>query len=693
MKMCLVCLSLLAGLTTLSEATAVSSASRHKNLLDTEQNGLQGGPSFTALITALRNVGQSVEEEDEAAKKALNEKKGSCKSTLADKKKEINAAKRARDQAKADLEEYKADSKETDEAIKNLKVDITSSNGELDKLQSKLSTIRGKFQDKRKNIEKELTAIEKTITKAQAKGASLSQFLPAIDNLGVSLVQTSEGMQGPNIKALKADRNKVQRNLDSERDSFTEEESKMLKLIETERKKLRDLQQDLEAKQPSLAETEEKISETHRKITAADRSIKRDTELRKAVGSQCDRWVENSKSQTKIRRDALTQIKMAVKLLQNMDGSFLLQKDLGNSTLQTYLKGAVSFLQTRSQVQFEGAPDLGLGLSDGSVTDAAASAPETSELQEGVDASFQEVNAADPFASVKKLIQGMISNLKAEDAKDGNQQKYCDEQYSKNRIDQQSRKNDLDLKLAEVRNHEHEIVKNKDSLSYYDAEISRLQQEIQKSQAEMAAMKDQVKSEIEDHNLAIRILDQSISALKTLCGLSSALLQTGTGMTHRGAQCGEVVEIIKDAKKKFKEQNRAANAAVQEMDTLTKKSVEDATSAKQSKESEKATTVSTLGSRKDSLMQAKEDVKAINGDIGSLKASKENLDQQCGPNVVSADDRIKRLQEEIEALKNALQVLEGEAIPALVQEWPQTPVNAQGPSALQRAADAIGLEQ
>merc|ERR1719156_27761 len=144
-----------------------------------------------------------------------------------------------------------------------------------------------------------------------------------------------------------------------------------------------------------------------------------------------------------------------------------------------------------------------------------------------MDASFNEATAADPFASVKKLIQGLIANLKAEDAKDGNQQKYCDEQYSKNRRDQQNRKNDLDLKMAEVRNHKHEIIKYKDNLAYFDAEISRLQQEIAASEAEMRQMKADVKSEIDDHNLAIRILEQSVHALKTLCGLS--LVQTGAG--------------------------------------------------------------------------------------------------------------------------------------------------------------------
>jgi len=288
--------------------------------------------------------------------------------------------------------------------------------------------------------------------------------------------------------------------------------------------------------------------------------------------------------------------------------------------------------------------------------------------------------------------------LKAEDAKDMGQTKFCDEQASKNRRDQANRKNDLDLKMAEVQNHKHAMVKFKDSLAYFDEEILRLQQEMAATKVEVTETKKQVKSETVDHNLAIRILEQSIHALKTLCGLSFRQTHSGqsASFSHRAGQCGEVVEIIGDARKKFKEQNAAAAAAVREMEDLADKSNSDAREAMNSKKSEKQTTANTLSSRKDAMFQAKDDVKTIETDIKSLVTFKDNLEQQCGPNIPDAGDKIKRLQEEIEALKNALQVLEGDAIPGgFVQEWPMKPIpagDAKGPSALQRAAAAIGMD-
>merc|ERR1719161_1243567 len=111
---------------------------------------------------------------------------------------------------------------------------------------------------------------------------------------------------------------------------------------------------------------------------------------------------------------------------------------------------------------------------------------------------------------------------------------------------QQDKANDLDLKKAEVRNNKHAIQRFQDDVGFLGSEIARLEQETQKAKADLAKQQEQVKTETEDHNLAIRIVEQSVHVLKTLCGLS--LVQTGSGsqvflqagVTHKTAQCGEV---------------------------------------------------------------------------------------------------------------------------------------------------------
>merc|ERR550537_867738 len=95
--------------------------------------------------------------------------------------------------------------------------------------------------------------------------------------------------------------------------------------------------------------------------------------------------------------------------------------------------------------------------------------------------SSDDAVEGDPFASVKKMIKGLIENLQAANNKDQGQQKYCDEQMAKNRREQQTAKNDLDMKKAEARNHQHGITRFTDSVKFFADEIARMKIELQQA--------------------------------------------------------------------------------------------------------------------------------------------------------------------------------------------------------------------
>lgn len=649
----------------------------------------QPSGSFSQLVTTLKNVLQSVQEEEKQNKALLTEKKSFCKSTLAEKKKSINDATRTIDQAKADLEEFKADAKDGKENIKSIKTDMAGSNDELDKLQSRLSRIRGKFEDKRKKMEEELDVLQKGIDKG--KRASLSQFshefdTPSFDS-DASFLQTHAVSKGPNVKALKADRDKLDRDLDGEREDFNKEEGDLLALIREERAKLKKLEDNLADAQPTLAETQEKISETTRKITSSKRSKKRDLALRKSIGNECDRYMSGGKMQTSLRNEQQQQLKMAIKLLQTMGGSFL-QADMDdvNGTQ------AVNFVQTRMRTRSNEFFDT----FDSNTTDVQTVSQESTLGL--LDEVTSQATSADPFEGVKKMIQMMIEQLKAANNKDGNQQKYCDEQMSKNRRERQVTKNDLDVKKAEVLNHKHAIERFEDSVTFFTEEMQRMQKEMAESKVELDKEKEKVKTETQDHLLAIKIIDQSIHVLKTICELSLAqtpssgarvFLEAGAATNQRG-QCGEVVSILGDAKAKFKEQNNAAKNALMELEELSDKAIGDAQEAIDSKKREKQTAQNTISERGDAMLQAQDDIKALELDLSQLGAFKGSLEKQCGPNIVDKQDKIDALNKEIEALKEALKVLEGDAIPGLLQQ--KVLFGApNAPASLQRAAEEIGV--
>ena len=75
-----------------------------------------------------------------------------------------------------------------------------------------------------------------------------------------------------------------------------------------------------------------------------------------------------------------------------------------------------------------------------------------------------------------------------------------------------------------------------------------------------------------------------------------------------------------------------------------------------------------LSSSTDEVITAKFDIKALDGEVKRMGVYLDQLKQECGVGEKPAEQdksRIQRLKEEIEALKDASRVLEGEEIPTV----------------------------
>merc|ERR1719378_1193887 len=122
------------------------------------------------------------------------------------------------------------------------------------------------------------------------------------------------------------------------------------------------------------------------------------------------------------------------------------------------------------------------------------------------------------------------------------------------------------------------------------------------------------------------------------------------------------------------------------------KIIEDSEAAATVKQQELTQANSDKMSRVDSMATAQSDLKAARKKKATSQEAREDLEASCAPGE-SYEDRAGRRQEEIDALKNALQVLEGEAIPVLSGSsltQVQT-VSATPESVMEQAASAMGV--
>merc|ERR1712216_999445 len=68
------------------------------------------------------------------------------------------------------------------------------------------------------------------------------------------------------------------------------------------------------------------------------------------------------------------------------------------------------------------------------------------------------------------------------------------------------------------------------------------------------------------------------------------------------------------------------------------------------------------GRRADELAAAKEQLATKKKDLVLIQEAQQDLEQSCGPARETHEERKQRRQQEIDALKNALGVLEGETV-------------------------------
>merc|ERR1719393_713041 len=129
------------------------------------------------------------------------------------------------------------------------------------------------------------------------------------------------------VAVLETDRRQVVESTDDAKDAFDKEEKNILELIRTERKKLSKLEQTMQDQRPLLADKLEQIAEMNRTIAGAKRAVKRDSKLLEATEATCVMHSENAKQQIKLRDAQSTLLRMAAKLLENVDSTSLLQRD------------------------------------------------------------------------------------------------------------------------------------------------------------------------------------------------------------------------------------------------------------------------------------------------------------------------------------------------------------------------------
>jgi len=261
----------------------------------------------------------------------------------------------------------------------------------------------------------------------------------------------------------------------------------------------------------------------------------------------------------------------------------------------------------------------------------------------------------DPFAKIKGLISDMIEKLEAEAAADAEHKAFCDKELSENEEKEAD-------KIAEMEKLTSKIDQWTARSAQLKGEVAALQEGLAALASSQATM-DKIRGEekalytknraemeqgLEGVKLALKILNEYYAKDK------AHVAAEGTSSSIIG-----LLEVIEsDFSKNLAEIISAEEAAAQEYEDTSKENAVDKTNKEQDvkyKSQESA-------NRDKETAEAKTDRAGVKKELDAVQAVLKSLHSQCDEAVTPYAELKRRREAEIAGLKQALEILEGEAV-------------------------------
>jgi hypothetical protein len=293
--------------------------------------------------------------------------------------------------------------------------------------------------------------------------------------------------------------------------------------------------------------------------------------------------------------------------------------------------------------------------------------------------------AADPFAKVKELIQQLITRLLTESQNEATQKGWCDTEIGKANSDRDHRMADTKSLSAEALVLEAEKKNQEEIIKTLTAEVS----ELQADHAEVTRIREAEKAEnkkvLEDSREGLTAIEKALATLKKFYGKASRNSQSGyVGLVQTDAEQSPVAADMASAGVSGAQGNYDGNQAagggiiglMEIIQSDFKRSIEMAETSEKESYTEYASfnkeAKASLSAKTTGLENAKDDLKIASGDLvatlNKLKDNQKLLDMSlqtletlrpaCVDTGMSWEEKVKRRDAEIQALKDALAVFE-----------------------------------
>jgi len=445
---------------------------------------------------------------------------------------------------------------------------------------------------------------------------------------------------------------------------------------------------------------EGEIANARRDLVNAEASLKDDQAYLKDLTQQCETRANDWDQRSALRGDELKKLDTAINILQNdvkghadrvNQRAMLIESSRSARPSPTMAKvslheGALSFVQevaTKGRSHSMGANAEAAALTAKQSRASAYLRGESERLSSAVLSSTAVHLEADPFDKVKTLIQGLIERLLRESTDEATKKGFCDENLGKAQQDrdyrlQESKDLSQEIKAFQLKRDELEA-----EIAILNSTIVKLQSDLQVERANREQRRQSNNQTLHDANEGLVSLREALEILQVFYKSSArarvSLLQASpvdedtTGAGFEGAYLGrqesskaiigllKVIESDFDRTVRFTEAEEARDhAEFIEFERTSKADISGKTEKQTLSKEDLVVTQDALSSHLLDLQSAQD---LLDGALKTLEA----LKPTCVDTGMSYLDRVKKREDEIDALRRALCILDTEGVESQCQ--------------------------
>jgi len=268
----------------------------------------------------------------------------------------------------------------------------------------------------------------------------------------------------------------------------------------------------------------------------------------------------------------------------------------------------------------------------------------------------QRMSVAGPFDKVKGLISSMIEKLLEEAQADATEKAYCDKEMAETEAKKADKEADIEKLSTSIDSMSAKSAKLKEEVATLQNELAalaRAQAEMDKLRAEEKAAFDKNSAEMEKGVKGVQL------ALKVLNDYYAKDDKSHSSADGAGSGIIGLLEVCEsDFSKGLAEMISAEETAVKEYDTTSKENaIVKATKEQDAKYKGKEA----KGLDKDTA-EATSDMAGVQTELDAVNEYYKGIKERCIAKAETYEERVKRRTAEIAGLKEALTILEGEAV-------------------------------